>query len=104
MIQIRNDTDIDHVFYQSHVLVRSSHGQLFRKRAVGSTVAQMKFDITMFKEGAHMRRKAWKPDKIVYLRPADTELLSFLVMKTDHGSAPYTPARCDLIEDDWETK
>lgn len=49
-----------------------------------------------------MRRKAWKPDKIVYLRPADEELLSFLVMKTDHGSAPYTPARCDLIEDDWE--
>lgn len=61
----------------------------------------MKFDIDFFKNGAWMRRKAWKPDKIVYLRPADQELLSFLVMKTDHGSAPYIPARCDLLEEDW---
>jgi len=50
-------------------------------------------------------RKAWKPGKYIILNPGSNKILSFIELKYDEENrlgAPWTPTRCDLIENDWE--
>ena len=48
------------------------------------------------------RRRGWKRNAFIYLAtPSGFE--SFIAVRTDDGRiAPWTPSRCDLLEEDWE--
>ncbi|RVC71309.1 DUF2829 domain-containing protein [Mesorhizobium sp. M00.F.Ca.ET.038.03.1.1] len=68
------------------------------------------FDFTvalsrMKTEGARVRRRAWKPNKYVWIKPATAESMSYPELVYIDGSgrrAPWGVTRCDLLEDDWE--
>lgn len=52
--------------------------------------------------GAACRRQAWKPGKTVRIVAPQAPALSYLALVYDDGrQAPWTPTRCDQLEDDW---
>lgn len=58
--------------------------------------------LAAMKLGASCRRQAWKPGKTVRLMTPQAPALSYLAIVYDDGrQAPWTPTRCDQLEDDW---
>lgn len=54
------------------------------------------------KEGFYMHRLAWKPNKFVRIRQPLEGSLDYLELAyVDGRRTPWTPTRCDLMEDDW---
>lgn len=55
------------------------------------------------KQGGLWFRLAWKNNKFVRIDPEKTNTYSHLVMEFTDGrkNVPWTPTRCDLLEEDW---
>ena len=57
-----------------------------------------------FKDGHRISRKGWKGRrKWIELAPAAGKHLSYLCLVYEDGTkSPWTPTRCDLLEEDWD--
>lgn len=64
----------------------------------------------ILKSGGQVRRPNWHEDRYIQLRPAEPEhpkpfksaVASYIELCDVRGShAPWTPTRCDLLEEDW---
>lgn len=54
------------------------------------------------KDGEHWRRSGWRPGSYVFLQGPATGFDGFIAIHThDDRRAPWTPSRCDLLENDW---
>lgn len=56
------------------------------------------------KDGARIRRLAWKQNKDVWIRPEGNDSMSYPeLVYTDFSGrrAPWQPTRCDMLENDW---
>lgn len=54
--------------------------------------------------GITWRRAVWKKGKVIVLHPGTAAgMMSFIALLLPGGGfAPWTPTRCDLLEQDWE--
>lgn len=58
--------------------------------------------LDLMKLGDACFRTAWKPGKSIRIVNPDKPALSYLALLYEDGrQAPWTPTRCDLLEDDW---
>lgn len=58
--------------------------------------------LSAMKLGASCQRRAWRPGKSVRIITPQPPALSYLALVYEDGRlAPWTPTRCDQLEDDW---
>ncbi|MCY1644773.1 Thoeris anti-defense Tad2 family protein [Methylorubrum sp. SL192] len=70
--------------------------------ALKGSVSSYSAALAAMKLGAACRRQAWKPGKTVRIVAPQAPALSYLALVYDDGrQAPWTPTRCDQLEDDW---
>ena len=55
------------------------------------------------KVGAHMARRIWIFNNVVYVKYTSADLQPYLVIQSgEHEAMPYTATDIDLFADDWE--
>lgn len=55
------------------------------------------------KAGAHMARRIWIFNDVVYVKYTSADLQPYLVIQSgEHEAMPYTATDIDLFADDWE--
>lgn len=71
-------------------------------QGVGLPLSDFSDALRAIKAGATARNVAWKANKYIHLRPADSQSMSYLeLVYTDGRRAPWTPTRCDLLDAVW---
>lgn len=63
--------------------------------------------LILLKSGEKVRRDSWKPGRYVWLWEPTLNLghlsyIELVVLKPEMQRAPWTPSRCDLLEENWE--
>lgn len=50
-----------------------------------------------------LKRKNWKPARFIYLqKDSNNEYSHIKLMMENEKTVPWSPNRCDLLENDWE--
>jgi hypothetical protein len=69
-----------------------------------SSGVSFEYALNRIKSGDSCLRRAWKHGKWIRLKVATAESMSYIALEyLDGRSAPWTPTRCDLLENDWVT-